>query len=130
MLWKIYFWILATIASINVLSLFIQILEGQVSGILLILTTVVYVLAVYSYTFNKNIFSKRTWKRWLVIVVAFNAIRWSALGNLDNSLDIFAITVIIMAIIFPLPAWYCIYRLGFDKKERAKNAKVFNKKTA
>jgi hypothetical protein len=66
-----------------------------------------------------------------VIVLLGHVLRWSALWPLDNIGDSLNIILIIFGmIVFPLPAWYCVYRLGFDKKERVEVAagKAFKKR--
>jgi hypothetical protein len=133
MRWKIYFWILAIIAGWNVIMLIGQILAWQVSGVYKILVSVIYALATYSYAYKKHIFSQRHWKVWLVIVLSTLVLVLSPLFISGNTLDsLTIITLIIGIIVFQLPAWYCIYRLGFGNKERVNVAvvKTFKRKTA
>jgi len=127
MLWKIYFWISVIVTALSVLGLLDNLLNWLILiGILFFLPKVVYALAVYSYTFKKNILSQRSWKSWFVIVLLLHALQWwSALETVNYNLNFLTILLIIGGIIiFPFPAWYCIYKLGFDKKERVKVAAV------
>ncbi len=115
MWWKIYFWILAILAAWNVIALVLQILDWQVSGVFPILASVLYALAVYAYIYKKHIFSQQKWKIWLVIVLLGYILRWSAFWQVDL---LTSILLIFSMIVFALPAWYCMYRLGFGMKER------------
>ena len=115
--WKIYLCISIIIAGWNLIALVEKFLGLHISmGVGPILVTIVYALAVHSYINKKHIFSQDTWKIWLGIVLLTHILIWAPLLY-DFFLN-FGTNIIFFfeGIIFTLPAWYCIYRLGFGKK--------------
>lgn len=125
MWWKVYFWINLILTIIGLVSTF-GLLSSQslkLGDWLILLLSIVTLIALYSYAFNKQTFSSNLWKTyfWVAVILILISIisPYTPLKDVLSSFlsnnfyePKYAISQI-FGIIVQLPAYYVVYQLGY-----------------
>lgn len=120
MWWKIYFWILLALTLIGSIILAKDISNFNLGDWLGIISNILILLAVYSLTFKKTVFSKKWWKVILWIMLLNMIVELEPTGILKKSLNFLQPQVlqvstseVIFQFIVAIPAFYAMYKLGY-----------------
>lgn len=125
MWWKIYFWIYIVISVIGVIGLTQLISNFAFGDWIGFAQSILLVIGLYSYLFNKKVFSKKVW----MIIYWVTVISWVQTlldvfvlsGMIENLLPFLKMntpittTDAVISIAISIPALLAIYRLGSKK---------------
>lgn len=125
MWWKIYFWILLILSIIGFVGTLSKISSFTLADWRGAIESIIVVMGVYSFVFQKNIIASKNW----LLIFWYLVIAWSldivhSLGINFGPLDLlFKITIVdggfLMAassILLAAPGLYTIYKLSLQKK--------------
>lgn len=123
MLWKIYAWIYIALSTIGLLVLMTGISSWNLSSWEGAIESILLCIAVFSFTYKKQIFDKAVWKLifiailiiWIATII-FYTTDIQLLNFLRVNAIKFGITDVLLSVIVNIPALTAIYKLGFQKK--------------
>jgi len=139
MWWKIYFWIFGVLSVIGVLAL-IKFIPWNFADILIIVSSVLTVLALYSYVYQKTILTQQFWKYFFLFTVITSGLdilyNFTTLQNLYTLPEFLIskafkdLTVVdyLIGLAITLPAYYANYKLAYlTPGSHAKSPKLVTK---
>lgn len=132
LLWKIYFGIMV---FLTVFSGYFQLSITQnynIFDLINLVANIVLLVGTYSYIFKKKITEVKKWKwifKGLVVLIAINLLHQimpsSYLGDFSllNGSLLTNIFVYLLILVFYIPLYYAVYKLGFEIKNLKKKSK-------
>lgn len=117
-----YFWLYAVLSVVGVFTTYTGMREWQFVDRLEIISTVIAVLGLYSYSYGRRIFEQPYWKVgfWILIGGAFAELvyRFTPITFLSEFLKSRIISSgeeAITGILFSLPVLYCLHQLAYGE---------------
>lgn len=110
MAWKIYTWILAACLAVAYYDIFSE--TAKIPDFLDIPISLVALVGLFGYAYNKKIGKRRFWQFWLLLLIP-----WDILYNffLAKHPDVPKILVVVGIVLF-LPEYIALYRYSFTRR--------------
>jgi hypothetical protein len=122
--WKVYFWIFTGLSAIGFIFGYGKLENWTLGALFEVVTSILAVVALYSYIYHKHILSSIWWKvlfwSWLVLDVfeylyTFSPVKyWLKIPEvLQGGVMEVNGSLLIFVTIISIPLYYCLYRLSY-----------------
>lgn len=123
--WKIYFWVMASLHLLAIVTTFVA-PEDEYSSLDQLVNYVVYpiiILGVFGFAYGKSIFASGFWKIWILVTLATDARSFSYLFETDfidaagMGLYLSIALIVALATIMIALQYFCLYLYAFRSPE-------------
>lgn len=121
--WKVYFWTVLALTLIGVPLVYGNLSPWTFADFLEVILSVFFLVGLYSYIFQKPMFTKDIWRIifWIsamvsiVLEVLYKFTTFDFLSSMLESRTITSGQDLLIGIIITLPVYYVLYQLGYGK---------------